>query len=92
MSRLVALTFFFVLLFASAVVGCDKNVDEHGQIKGDVKTLFCKEFDPTSTRGWVITKYKTRKKYPLYRGGFNFTSVDGVEVMNTQCSYKSTSK
>ena len=88
MSRLVALVFLL------CGVACEeREVDIHGYpIAKDVKIIYCKEFDPTSSRGWRVVKYETIKKYPLYRGGWDFTTVKGVDILNTNCSYNSTNK
>lgn len=88
MSKLAMLV---AMIVGVGCVGC--GVGENlGQINDDeVKVIYCKDFD-LSERGWSITRHETTEQFSLYRGGFDFVSVKGVHVLNTNCSFKSTSK
>ena len=88
MSKLMMLVSTLMVIFA---VGCGEPSEEWQIESADVKVIYCKDFD-LSERGFHITRHETKKKYPLYRGGFNFRSIKGVKVLNSNCSFKSTNK
>ena len=83
----------FVLSTFCLACGSETELDKNGYpLVKDVKIIYCKEFSPNQPKGWTIVRYETRKKYPLYRGGFYFTDINGVDVLNTNCSYSSRNK
>ena len=65
---------FIVCFFA---FGCDRSFEE---VKSrEPIDIICE------IPGGVVKTYKTRERFPMFRGSFSFETTDDVRVMNTRC-------
>ncbi len=81
----------FTLVLGIIVILCfctppTTTVEAAGTTK--VSIIRCKV--PTLTpRGFEVIEYMTSKEFPLYRGGWDFYTLDGNRVLSTSCHHDS---
>lgn len=72
----------FLMVLVLALGGC-QNPEDKTTESPDLIKVVCTVPDGT-LRGRLEVHY-TSKKYPLYRGGWDFTNTKGQKVLSTLC-------